>query len=73
MYDIVSNTFLINSGSGTFGKGSEIPQTIDGHMISKIRDFGTWTVTATDGTSTATQDVLVDVITNYEIEMSLTA
>lgn len=45
-------------------------QIASGHMLSPIRDFGTWTVTATDGTKTATQDVLVDVITEYEIEMN---
>ena len=38
-------------------------------LIDGIRDFGTWTVTATNGTKTATQDVLVDVITEYEITM----
>ena len=39
-------------------------------LIDGIRDFGTWTVTATNGTETATQDVLVDVITEYEITMA---
>lgn len=39
-------------------------------LIDGIRDFGTWTVTATNGTQTATQDVLVDVITEYEITMA---
>lgn len=39
-------------------------------LIDGIRDFGTWTVTATNGTKTATQDVLVDVITEYEITMA---
>lgn len=38
--------------------------------ITKIKDLGTWTITATDGKNTATQDVLVDMITDYEIEMS---
>lgn len=41
-----------------------------GFEISPIRELGTWTVTATDGTDTVTQDVLIDVITNYEIEMT---
>lgn len=44
---------------------------VSGFEISPIRNFGTWTVTATDGAHTATQDVLVDVITEYEIDMSL--
>lgn len=43
---------------------------VNGHMIKPIRDFGTWTVTATDGIDTYTQDVLVDVITEYEIEIT---
>ena len=70
LYDLVSNTFFGNSGTGIFVAGAEIPQTIDGFLIKPIRDLGTWTVTATDGTNTTTQDVLVDVITEYEIEMS---
>lgn len=73
LYDLVNDVFYTNSGTGEFNTGSEIPQTIDGHMLSPIRELGTWTVTATDGEETATQDVLVDVITEYEIEMSLTA
>ena len=71
LYDIVSGTFFENAGTGEFVAGPEIPQTFDGFLIKPIRDFGTWTVTATDGTNTATQDVLVDVITEYEIEMDL--
>lgn len=71
MYDLVSGTFFENDGTGEFVAGAEIPQTIDGFLIKPIRELGTWTVTATDGVDTLTQDVLVDVITNYEIEMSL--
>ena len=70
LYDLVSDTFFENAGTGTFTAGAEIPQTVDGFLIKPIRDFGTWTVTATDGVHTKTQDVLVDVITEYEIEMS---
>ena len=70
MYNLISGAFLPNAGTGEFVAGPEISQTIDGHLIQPIRDFGTWTVTATDGTDTYTQDVLVDVITNYEIEIS---
>lgn len=73
MYDLVTNTFFANAGTGEFVAGPEIPQTIGGFLIKPIREFGTWTVTATDGTRTTTQDVLVDVITEYEIEMSLSA
>lgn len=71
MYDLITNTFYGNSGTGTFNAGPEIPQTIDGFLIKPIRDFGTWTVTATNGEKTDTQDVMVDAITEYEIEMSL--
>ena len=70
MYDLVTNSFFENGGTGTFIAGAEVPQTINGFLIKPIRDFGTWTVTATDGVHTKTQDVLVDVITEYEIEMS---
>lgn len=73
LYDIVNSSFYKNSGTGVFTGGSEVQETVFGHLISKIKDFGTWTVTATDGTKTATRDVLVDVITDYEIEMSLSA
>lgn len=73
MYDIVNDVFYTNAGTGEFTAGAEVPQTIYGHMLSPIRSFGTWAVTATDGVQTATQDVLVDVITEYEIEMSLSA
>lgn len=44
----------------------------NGFLISPIRNLGMWTVTATDGTQTVTQDVLVDVVTQYEIEMYYT-
>lgn len=69
LYDLVNDVFYTNAGTGTFTAGPVIPQTFDGFLIEKIKDFGTWTVTATDGEQTATQDVLVDVITEYEIEM----
>lgn len=41
-----------------------------GHKIERIREPGTWTVTATNGTRTTTQDVFVDAAVEYEIEMS---
>lgn len=41
------------------------------HEISGIKELGTWTVTATDGESTKTQDVLIEVIGIYHIQMSL--
>lgn len=39
-------------------------------VFSKLKEYGTYTITATDGTSTATQDVLVDMATQYDIQMS---
>ena len=70
LYDLVNGVFYPNLGSGTFLTGTEIPSTIDGHTIT-IKDYGLWTVTATNGEQTATQDVLVDVAMEYEIEIDL--
>lgn len=70
MYDLVTNTFFANSGTGTFVAGAEVPQTIDGFLIDSIKSYGTYTITATDGTNTATQDVLVDVATQYDVNIS---
>lgn len=42
---------------------------LSGHLISPLREFGTWTVTATDGTQTATREILVDVATEYDLKM----
>lgn len=44
---------------------------VSGFLISPLREFGTWTVTATDGEKTKTADVLVDVATEFEIEIDL--
>lgn len=70
LYDKVESKFYSNSGTGVFTAGAEVPQNIDGFLIDKIKSYGTWTVTATNGTKTATQDVLVDSAMQYEIEMS---
>jgi len=69
LYDLVTEAFFANAGTGVFTAGTEVPSTVSYWLIDGIRDFGTWTVTATNGTRTATQDVLVDVITEYEIKM----
>ena len=61
---------LSRAGTGVFTAGAEIQSSVSYWLIDGIRDFGTWTVTATNGTKTATQDVLVDVITEYEITMA---
>ena len=69
LYDLVAASFFPNAGTGVFTAGAEVSSTVSYWLIDGIRDFGTWTVTATNGTKTATQDVLVDVITEYEITM----
>jgi hypothetical protein len=38
--------------------------------IAKIKEYGMWSVTATNGEDTTTQDVLVDAAVEFEIEMS---
>lgn len=37
--------------------------------ITRIKEYGMWTVTASNGEETITQDVLVDAAVEYEIEM----
>lgn len=39
-------------------------------VFLKLKEYGTYTITATDGTNTATQDVLVDMATQYDIQIS---
>lgn len=70
MYDLVTNTFYGNSGTGTFVAGAEVQQIIDGFLIDNIKSYGTYTITATDGTNTSTQDVLVDMAIQFDVEMS---
>ena len=72
LYDIVNGVFQGNNGTGTFIAGTEIPSAIDGHNIP-IKEYGMWTVTATNGEKTATQDVLVDAAIEFAIPMSLAA
>lgn len=40
-----------------------------GWLFDKLNSYGTYTITVTNGTDTATQDVLVDMATQYSIEM----
>ena len=69
MYDMINNAFYTNAGSGTFIAGAEIPYTVEDYVIEPITEFGTWTVTATDGTSTKTQDVLIEEPIEYYVEI----
>lgn len=69
MIDIATGVFETNAGSGTFIAGTEVPQYFCGHEIN-IKEYGMYTVTATNGEKTKTQDVLVDAAVEFEIEMS---
>lgn len=40
-------------------------------VFSGIKEYGTYTITATDGTNTATQDVLVDMAIQFDVEMTI--
>lgn len=41
-----------------------------GWLFDKLKSYGTYTITATNSTDTTTQDVLVDMATEFDIEMS---
>ena len=64
-----TDTVTATNGSKTKTGVWTTKDSVSGWLFDKIKDYGTWTVTATDGEQTATQDVLVDVITEYDIEM----
>lgn len=66
-----SDTVTASNGSKT--KTAVWNSTESRHEITKIKDYGTWTVTATDGEETITQDVLVDAAIKFEIEMEVSA
>lgn len=68
LYDLVNDVFYTNVGTGEFIAGAEVQQHFQHHTI-KIKEYGLWTVTATNGEKTTTQDVLVDAAVEYEIEM----
>lgn len=63
--DIVSASKDGKTVQGVWVEGSST----SGFLIAPIKSFGTWTVTATNGTKSDTQNVLVDVATEFEIEM----
>lgn len=70
LYDLISKTFFTNAGTGTFTAGPEIPSATSGWLFDKLKEYGTYTITATNDTDTVTQDVLVDMATEFDIEMS---
>lgn len=65
--DNVNSVFYGNTGTGVFTAGAEVPQTIDGFLISKIKDYGTWNVSNGDGTKTT--DVLIDAAAEFEVAL----
>lgn len=69
LYDLVSRSFFVNSGTGTFTAGAEIPQYIAGFEISPINSYGLWGVNATNGTVSKTVGVLVDSAIEYSVEL----
>lgn len=70
MYDLVSKSFFTNAGTGTFTASAELPSVISGWLFDKLKEYGIYTITATNGTDTTTQDVLVDMVIEFDIEMS---
>ena len=70
LYDLISKTFFTNAGTGTFTAGSEISSATSGWLFDKLKEYGTYTITATNSADTTTQDVLVDMATKFDIEMN---
>ena len=69
LYDLISKTFFTNAGTGTFTAGSEIPSVTSGWLFDKLKEYGTYTITATNGTDTTTKDILIDAATNFDVEI----
>ena len=69
LYDLISKTFFTNAGTGTFAAGAELPSVISGWLFDKLKEYGTYTITATSGENTTTKDVLVDAATNFDVEI----
>lgn len=67
LYDLVNDVFYTNSGTGTFTAGAEVPHTIDGFLIDKIKSYGTWFVVNADSTKSA--DVLIDAAAEFEVTL----
>lgn len=57
LYDLVSKLFFTNAGTGTFTAGSEIPSATSGWLFDKLKEYGTYTITATDGTDTVSDQI----------------
>ncbi len=57
LYDLISKTFFTNAGTGTFTAGKEIPSATSGWLFDKLKEYGTYTITATNGTDTVSEQV----------------
>lgn len=68
----LSESDTVTASYGDKTKGAVWNSDENRHEITGIAECGMWTVTATNGEDTITQDVLVDCACNYEIEMSYT-
>lgn len=76
MYDLVNDVFYVNQGTGAdFLVGNDVPQFITerGFEIAPINEYGTWVLTAINGTITKTIDVLVDAAEEINIEVLYSA
>ena len=69
LYDKENDVFYTNAGTGTFTAGAEIPQTFDGFLIDKIKDYGTYIITANNGVTSRTQEVLIDSASMFCVEI----
>ena len=73
MYDMINDVFYANQGTGAdFLVGADVvPQyiTVVGFEIAPIREYGTWEVTAGNGMTTKTVDVLIDAAEEFNIEV----
>lgn len=57
LYDLISKTFFTNAGTGTFTAGTEIPSETSGWLFDKLKEYGTYTITATNGTDTVSEQI----------------
>lgn len=60
---------VITEGKTVIGSWTEDSDNLSYFLISPIKQYGVWTVTATNGEQTDIQDVLVDAAMDYEIKM----
>ena len=71
--------YMVGASNGT-GSGAGHKFNVTGYTLEdvtvegfefKVNQYGTYTITATDGTNTATQDVLVDAAEVFTVEVTL--